>query len=439
MEHIGRYRITRVIGDGGMGTVYEGYDPNLNTQVAIKVIHEHLARQTGTLDRFKSEAEIQARLHHPNIVTVHDFLLEGGIQAIVMEYIDGKSLNAVLEETGAMPFDRCLEIMSQVLEAVGHAHSKGLIHRDIKPSNIMVQWYGKRVHAKIMDFGVAKILGNEKRVTQPDAKMGTVLYSSPEQIRSPRDVDIRSDIYSLGCTLYEMATGAVPFDGETEYELIGNILKGEPSPPRSHYPHLSPKFEAVILKAIASDPSKRFQSCDEFLDALQDVRQPQPQAPVAGPHPVTPPQKTIVEDAAHVEEHRQGGPHEQQPIREGADGGVPAKSGGNKLAWLIPLILVVAVGGGLLVKKATEGSGGGGGGGTSPTSATLIVEVSPSARVFVDGTRSPDGGQKYATRHKFSDLLPQGHVVKAVWGDGTYREKKVSLGSGATQTITISQ
>jgi serine/threonine protein kinase len=269
-EVIGNYRIDAVIGDGGMGTVYRGEDLRFGRPVAIKVLHEFLLRDEGVVSRFKSEAVIQAKLNHPNIVTVYDFIATDGMAAMVMQYVDGSALDGVIERCGGpMPMGQCMAIMTQVLAAIGHAHANGLVHRDLKPSNILVEELSGDLLAFVGDFGVAKILGSEKLRTATGAKMGTLAYMSPEQLRSPKLVDARSDIYALGVTLYEMLTGVVPFAGDTEYELMAQIIEQRFQPPARVVAGLPPWIEAVVLRAMDKDPDRRFQSCAEFRDALR--------------------------------------------------------------------------------------------------------------------------------------------------------------------------
>jgi serine/threonine protein kinase len=267
---IGYYRLESVIGDGGMGTVYRATDTRFDRVVAIKVLHPHFARDPEVRARFEAEARIQAQLNHPNIVSVYDFIVEEQQLCMVMEFIEGRSLDEVIaEETGPMPAPRCVEIMHQVLNAVGYAHGKGVVHRDLKPSNVMIRQLGDQSIAKVMDFGVAKLLGSEKLRTATGAKIGTLWYMSPEQLRAARNVDERSDIYSLGVTLYQMATGRVPFDADTEYTLMEAIVRQDPPRPSMFYPGVPPSFEAVILKAISKEPDGRFRTCNEFWDALE--------------------------------------------------------------------------------------------------------------------------------------------------------------------------
>ncbi len=269
-EQIGPYRIDAFLGDGGMGTVFRGTDLRFDRPVAVKVLHSFFARDCQVRERFRAEAQIQARLSHPNIVHVYDFIEEGELLCLMLEYVDGRPLDKVIaEETGPIPFERCMAIMDQVLRAVGYAHDQGVVHRDLKPSNIMLSVVKGETLARVMDFGVAKILEGGKGRTATGAKMGTLWYMPPEQIRAARDVDRRSDIYSLGVTLYQMATGRVPFDADTDFSIMQAIISEEAPAPSRFYRGIFPGFEAVILKAMAKNPDARFQSAEEFLQALK--------------------------------------------------------------------------------------------------------------------------------------------------------------------------
>ncbi len=273
IRSIGQYEIVDRLGDGGMGTVYKGRDPRFDRDVAIKLLHPQLARDPEVVARFKSEAIIQAKLNHPNIATVHDFVADGETLAIVMEFIDGETLEQAIAATAGkgLPPERTTRIITQVLSAVGFAHAKGLIHRDLKPSNIMLQRFDEEEIVKVLDFGVAKILGSEKLRTATSAKIGTLAYMSPEHIRSPRNVDARSDLYSIGSVLYECITGALPFDADSEYDLMRAIV--------DQPPQLGPvpaKWASLLRKALSKSPDDRFQRAKEFRLALR--RQTSPSA-----------------------------------------------------------------------------------------------------------------------------------------------------------------
>ena len=264
---IGTYEVLGIVGQGGMGTVYRGRDPRFDRLVAIKVLHPQFQRDPEIVERFKAEAVIQAKLNHSHIVTVFDFVATADTLAMVMEYVEGKPLDQVIEEChGPMEPGRAIALMRQILSAMGYAHGQGLVHRDIKPSNIAIQRLGDEEIAKVMDFGIAKILGSEKLKTATGAKMGTLAYMSPEQIRSPKNVDARSDIYSLGAVLFEMLTGQLPFEADSEYELMRLILEAPPRP--ANHSRAATPLQVAALRAMAKTPGERFSSCSEFKLAM---------------------------------------------------------------------------------------------------------------------------------------------------------------------------
>jgi len=269
MERIGHYEIESVLGEGGMGTVYRAFDPRFNRPAALKVLHSNLARDPQVIERFHDEAIVQAGLLHPNIVRVYEFIEDGAKLAIAMELIDGLPLDDVLGNSGGvLASGRALHVMDQVLGALGLAHASGFVHRDLKPANILVVERGGQEVAYLTDFGIAKILGRSKRLTAADTKLGTMWYMAPEHFTSPSAVDHRSDIYSMGVTLYEMVTGRVPFDGDTDYDIMTAVITQEPPEPRMFNETLEQEIEQVILCCLAKEPGQRFQTSEEMRHAL---------------------------------------------------------------------------------------------------------------------------------------------------------------------------
>lgn len=264
---IGPYEILNVIGEGGMGIVYKGVHRTLDQEVAIKALSGGLSFNTEMRERFLQEARIQAKLTHPNIVNLLNFIEETDTFYLVMEFIEGETLEDLLKRVGLIPPEKAIDISLQVLSALHFAHEKGVIHRDIKPSNIMISKSGL---VKITDFGIAKIMGS-KRLTATGVRPGTLWYMSPEQVKG-KDVDARSDIYSFGVTLYQVVTGKVPFDAESDYDIMRAHVEIEPIPPKEAYPHLPEYIEATILKSLAKEPSGRFQNAREMAVALQGDR-----------------------------------------------------------------------------------------------------------------------------------------------------------------------
>lgn len=286
IDNIRDYRIVKKLGEGGMGTVYLAEDTMLERKVAIKILNPLLTKDSHFTDRFRHEAKIQASLIHPNIVALYNYFREGDNYCMVMEYAEGVTLKNLISGTGPMPEQRAVWILSQLLEAVGFAHKKGIIHRDIKPSNILT---AKDDNVKILDFGIAKIL-QDKGLTKTGTKMGTVYYMSPEQIKAVKDIDHLTDIYSLGITLYEMLSGRVPFnvDTDSDFEIMNEIVSSDLKDPREFYPHISKWLVDVLFDSVKKDRNERIQSADEFRNRLLSKEE----------KTTTPPQeKTIVASA----------------------------------------------------------------------------------------------------------------------------------------------
>ena len=263
---LGHYLIVSKIGEGGMGEVYKAHDTTLDRTVVLKVLSPHLFRNQEFLQRFRVEAQAQARLNGPNIVTLHSLFEIAGSLVLVMEYVEGQTLAQRIHNTGRLSVGTSVWVFEQALIGVERAHRMGIVHRDLKPSNIFIT---SAHEIKLMDFGVAKILAN-KELTQSGSMIGTLMYISPEQI-SGKDADFRSDIYTLGITLFEAVTGKLPFDKKTDYEYMDAHLHVQPPPPSTIQADIPKELEAVILKAIEKDPNKRYQNALEFRSALIKV------------------------------------------------------------------------------------------------------------------------------------------------------------------------
>ncbi|MBA3538560.1 MAG: protein kinase [Deltaproteobacteria bacterium] len=272
---VGDYEIERELGEGGMARVYVARHPLLDTRHAIKVLDPELRANAEARQRFLDEARIQAKhLDHPGIVKVTYVIATAEHAALVMELVDGPSLEEGVTTLSKQP-DEIRRIMLGVLEAISHAHDKGIIHRDLKPANILLA--GRARIPKVTDFGIAKVADEvgrpkKKKSTRAEARMGTLNYSSPEQIRSAKTVTPRSDIFSLGVILYELATGALPFDGANDYEVMDQIIKGRYVRPEQRNPKIDSVIAAVICQAIDPDPQKRFDSCVAMASALRTTR-----------------------------------------------------------------------------------------------------------------------------------------------------------------------
>jgi serine/threonine-protein kinase len=260
---LGNYQIIRLLGEGGMGTVFLARDTVLDRSVALKVLPQHLLQNPDFLHRIRTEAYAQARLHHPNIVTLYSVLEIPAGFVLVLEYVEGQTLRERIQTGGPIEPGEAMAIYDQVLEGVAYAHRMGIVHRDLKPDNILLTTRGD---VKIMDFGVARIVDN-KEPTRSRSMVGTLLYIAPEQING-RDADFRSDIYTLGIGLFETVTGRLPFERKSDYALIHAHMLENPPRPRNLRRNLPKELEGVILKAIEKEPAKRYQNVQQFREVL---------------------------------------------------------------------------------------------------------------------------------------------------------------------------
>jgi serine/threonine-protein kinase len=268
-KRIGKYPVIREIGQGAVGTVYEGFDPATGEKVAIKVLRaEHLpgsAEADSAGARFQREADATRRLRHPNIVTVFEYGEQGRIRFIAMEFLKGRELRALLRERGRLALDEAVSVMVQLLDAIGHSHGQGVVHRDIKPSNVMVLEGGR---IKVLDFGVARI--ESAAFTQMGSMLGTPTYMAPEQIRGEA-ADGRADLWAAAVVLYEMLAGRPPFTASGINEVMRVVSLQEPAPLSSLNAGLPVTLDDVLRRALAKRRDERFQHAGQFADALVRV------------------------------------------------------------------------------------------------------------------------------------------------------------------------
>ena len=270
-ETIGPYEVLSQLGSGAMGVVYLAQDGRLGRKIALKLLPSQFTNDKDRLRRFQQEARSASALNHPNILTVYEVEQRDGLNYIATEFVDGVTLRQHMHARH-MSLDEVLTIAIQVASALQAAHAAGIAHRDIKPENIMIRSDG---YIKVLDFGLAKLTENElspsAAETNPGVVMGTPRYMSPEQARG-LDVDLRTDIFSLGTVIYELVTGKLPFEGETTSDVIAALIKEEPEPMRTTVPDLPVEFEEVVSKALVKDRGLRYQTIAEFLSALQGLK-----------------------------------------------------------------------------------------------------------------------------------------------------------------------
>lgn len=267
MKKLGRYDLTRVIGKGAMGMVYEARDPNLDRRVAIKTIKVENLSEEEAVDyelRFRTEARSAARLQHPNIVSVYDSDRDSEVAYLVIEYINGEDLKHHLDRGDVYTLAQTLSIMGDLLSALDYAHRNGIVHRDIKPANLLLEPGGR---VKLADFGVARMQDSGDATRTQGSMVGTLKYMSPEQVQS-QPVDARADLFAAGIVLYQLLTGVRPFDGSSDFDVIQKITSQNPLPPSSLTPGLPQAIDAVVARALEKSRENRYPTAQAFKEAL---------------------------------------------------------------------------------------------------------------------------------------------------------------------------
>ena len=265
LKEIGGYQVIEMVGEGGQGAVYRAQDPSSGQIVAIKVLARS-ASDGEFLDRFQREASIMATLRHPNVVEVYDHGEEGGQHYIVTEFVT-ENLERILERGGTLPLQRAITVVQQIASALQVSHNAGITHRDIKPANVLLNDSGE---VKLTDFGIASAETLDS-MTSENTTVGTPLYMSPEQIQGSDAIDGRSDLYSLGCLLYEVLTGSTPFQGKSTFEIFNGHINEAHDPIANHMDEFPEQLEELLIKSLTKDRDQRYQSADEMINDLQEI------------------------------------------------------------------------------------------------------------------------------------------------------------------------
>ncbi|HSD48925.1 MAG TPA: protein kinase, partial [Actinomycetota bacterium] len=410
----GRYRVERELGRGGMAKVYEGTDTVLGRQVAIKLLAPQFAEDESFVQRFRREAQAAARLSNPNVVSVFDTGTDGGVHFIVMEYVEGRTLEDYLAGGGRIMPDRAIEIAEDVCGALSAAHAQGVIHRDIKPGNIMLTPTGQ---VKVADFGIARMTTTAETVAQTASILGTASYLSPEQAQG-QPVDGRSDIYSLGCVLYEMVAGRPPFLGDSPVAVASKHVLEQPTLPSKLNRDVTPDLDAVILRALAKNSANRYQSAEEFRADLDRVRRGMPveTTPLLAP----PPAATQVMTPA-------GSGTQVMPPPE------PERS-----RWWIPVVVIGLILAAIALLLWLFASDILGGEDTSPTPTLVVVPSVVGDRVRVAEQTLVDAGLKVAEERIEVPLDdPATQVPGTVIEQDPAADVEVTEGTAVTLTVLV--
>jgi eukaryotic-like serine/threonine-protein kinase len=411
-----RYELGEILGFGGMSEVHLARDLRLHRDVAIKVLRADLARDPSFYLRFRREAQNAAALNHPAIVAVYDTgeaeTATGPLPYIVMEYVDGVTLRDIVHTEGPMPAKRAIEVIADACQALNFSHQHGIIHRDVKPANIMISKTGA---VKVMDFGIARALADANSVTQTAAVIGTAQYLSHEQARGEK-VDARSDVYSLGCVLYEILTGEPPFVGDSPVAVAYQHVREDAVPPSQRHNDISPDLDAVVLKALAKNPDNRYQSAAEMRADLVRVHSGEP--PEA-PKVLTDAERSSLLSSP-ASQHRTepidpvGRPQPGYPDRE--------ERGGSVGRWLIAVAVLAVLT--VVVTVAINMFGGN----------TRDVQV-PDVHNMVSAdaiAKLQNAGFKVNTLQKPDSTVPPDHVIS------TSPDANSSVSAGDQITINVS-
>ncbi|OBG64025.1 serine/threonine protein kinase [Mycobacterium sp. E1715] len=410
-----RYELGEILGFGGMSEVHLARDVRLHRDVAVKVLRADLARDPSFYLRFRREAQNAAALNHPSIVAVYDTgeaeTPTGPLPYIVMEYVDGVTLRDIVHTDGPLPPRRAIEIIADACQALNFSHQNGIIHRDVKPANIMIS---NTNAVKVMDFGIARAIADSgNSVTQTAAVIGTAQYLSPEQARGD-SVDARSDVYSLGCVLYEILTGEPPFTGDSPVAVAYQHVREDPIPPSQRHEGISADLDAVVLKALAKNPDNRYQTAAEMRADLVRVHNGEP--PEA-PKVLTDADRSGLIASGANQPGPRTDPLPRQPLRRIDDG-----DGGGVGRWIVAVAALAVLT--IVVVIAFNTFGG----------TTRDVQV-PDMRgqVSADAIAAlQNRGFKTRTLQKPDSTIPPDHVISTDPG------ANASVGAGDEITINVS-
>jgi serine/threonine-protein kinase len=374
LEKIGRYQVLERVGKGGMGVLYRGFDPVLDREVAIKLMHADFSEDTEQMrPRFYREARAAAKLNHRNIVTIFEFAEESNVPYIVMEFLKGTPLGARMHSQPPLTIDDKLNVVAQLCDGLSYAHEQGVVHRDVKPDNVFILEDGQ---VKLLDFGIAKL--QTSTLTRQGDVLGSASYMSPEQVGGSESVDGRADIFSTGVVLYEMLTGRKPFEGDSPTAVIVKILKDDPNPIDAAATALPANVIAAVMKALQKDPANRFQTADEMSRELQNIRKHLHPSASKPNMDETRFASTQVLRALHddFEKARTGAKPGDAEMTRAVAGTEAPKSRG----WLVPAIaavVVAAAGGGYMLMR------------NAPPPETSIASKAPPA---TDAAQKPAAG-----------------------------------------------
>jgi beta-lactam-binding protein with PASTA domain/predicted Ser/Thr protein kinase len=401
----GRYRVLHRVGSGGMADVYCAQDLQLGRKVALKVLYGRFAEDQEFVERFRREASSAAGLQHQHVVSVYDRGQWDGTYYIAMEFLDGRSLKAVVQQEAPLDPDRAIDLTTQILRAARFAHRRGIIHRDLKPHNVIVDADDR---LKVTDFGIARAGASD--MTQTGSIMGTAQYLSPEQAQG-HAVSAASDLYSVGIILYELLTGRVPFEGESAVTIALKQVNEHPVPPSAFNAAVTPALEAVIMRALEKDPARRFADADAFIAALEGARAGLPAPAATGATSV------MAAPVVPLPVHHEVAVYDEPPLEPLEPLG-PGDDGGRWWWWVLALLLIVgAIIGGLALL-----------GGAQKAQVPNVVgadQASAEQKLRQEGFRIDTVG-------KTSDR-PQGEVIGQDPSGGVQADK------ASTVTLSVSQ